>query len=217
MVPFSVVRELDAGFVSGLIERPVLSFRLCGHCIFDTVFAASIPCHSDSSRISKSDLDNTVRLCRPHHRVSSGRRRDKRSSCFPISMESRILVRPCEFSSHRGLPVLPFLTFFEPPACSLSFWWPQVVMSLTKPLDVVILRRNRHPHEEEYWESYLEYGLKGGTSTKDWSGYILANEGEVDVIGVFPCSCTYSRSNTGIRRSVHEYDGGAPNRSPYFR
>ena len=71
-------------------------------------------------------------------------------------------------------------------------------MSLTKPLDVVMLRRNRHPHEEEYWESYLEYGLKGGTPTKDWSGYILANEGEVDVIGVFPCSCTYSRSNTGI-------------------
>ena len=90
-------------------------------------------------------------------------------------------------------------------------------MLLTKPLDVVILRRNRHPHEEEYWESYLEYGLKGGTPIKDRLGYILANEGEIDVIGVFPRSCTYSRSKPGIRRSVHECDGGAPNRSPYFR
>ena len=63
-------------------------------------------------------------------------------------------------------------------------WVPRIAMS-TKPLDVMILSKVQG--HEDLWESYQEYGEKTKGSTKDWSCYILAKEGEVSVVGTtFP-------------------------------
>jgi len=59
----------------------------------------------------------------------------------------------------------------------------RIAMSPTKPLKVMVLRNNTDSSPgEEAWEPYQEYGVKA--STKDWSCFILAKEGEVRITGV---------------------------------
>lgn len=79
-----------------------------------------------------------------------------------------------------------------------SFQILRIVMSSTKPLDVVILRKVIVRGEEVPGEPYQEYGGKTKAPKNDWSCYIRSKESEVSIISAtlppwahaFPPSCS---------------------------
>ena len=61
---------------------------------------------------------------------------------------------------------------------------PHVDMSSAKPLDVAVLSKVQGSGTRDLWKAHQEYGEKTNGSTKEWSSFILAKEGEVSVIRV---------------------------------